>query len=185
LDARWTRVHVSWRIDFRALRTPCRIVDASRPPLLQFRNHQVFIGVWFHVARGVEQVSGAAHGQLEQRVRGVRTERGEAGLQLGQGWLGKTREAIEMLVEDGSAYADATTEPVKAAAEMLSTPIRPARCGAWAVAGDAGTRASCPRRRGGCARGRAASAANARSQQPARQKPRSAPPSEGGTTCAR
>ena len=62
--------------------------------------HQVFIGVWFHVARGIKEVSGAAHGQLEQLVRGVCTERGEPGLQLGQGWLGKAGEAIEMEEEN-------------------------------------------------------------------------------------
>ena len=56
------RVHevaVAQSLFVGAQRAPCRLVDASRPPLLQFRNHQVFIGVWFHVARGVEQVGGA------------------------------------------------------------------------------------------------------------------------------
>ncbi len=52
----------------------------SEPPY-----SHIFIGVWFHVARGVEQVG---------------TERGEAGLQLSQGWLSKVGEAIEMKEED-------------------------------------------------------------------------------------
>ncbi len=95
-DLRVHKIAVAQRLFVGAQRVPCRLVDSSRPPLLQFRNHQVFIGVWFHVARGVEQVSGAAHGQLGQLVRGVCTERGEAGLQLGQGWLSKAGEAIEM-----------------------------------------------------------------------------------------
>ena len=55
---------------------------------------------WFHVARGIEQVSGAAHGQHEQLVGGVCPKRGKARLQLSQGWLGKAGEAIEMVEED-------------------------------------------------------------------------------------
>ncbi len=46
------------------------------------------------------EVIGAVHGQLKQLVQDVCTERGEAGLQLGQGWLGKAGEAFEVAEGD-------------------------------------------------------------------------------------
>jgi len=47
------RVHevaAAQRLLLGAQRAQCRLVNASRPFLLQFRNHKFFIGVRFHVA---------------------------------------------------------------------------------------------------------------------------------------